>query len=128
MKKLPSLKQLKKTTWESFSKQIRKANASHEGYVSCVSCGKTEHWRDTDCGHYHRNSERNALLGGNELWYDKRNFAPQCKYCNRMTGEQAGKAWGAKMGETLHWELYRLKQTPKKWTREELLAIKDVDN
>jgi hypothetical protein len=111
---------IKRELWKVFSEYIRRKDADHSGYVSCVSCGKTDHWREMDCGHYLRNSERNKQLGGNELWYDTRNFAPQCHYCNRFDGEQAGKVWGEKMGADIGGELRYRREQAKKWTKDEL--------
>lgn len=117
-------KALKRKAWDTFSKYIRQKHANHQGRVRCVSCKKTFHWSEMDCGHFLRNSERGGSLGGNELWYDERNFAPQCRKCNRFDGEQAGKRWAVKLvidlGPNCMGELENLKRSPKKWTREEL--------
>jgi hypothetical protein len=119
----------KTTLWQEFSRRIRQRDASHEGYVACVSCGKTFPWQETDCGHFVENTERSKGWGGNALWYDERNFAAQCIACNRFKAAEAKRNWGvtfaSKYGKELHEELISLKNTPKKWTPEEVNEILD---
>lgn len=117
----------KMTLWGKFSRKIREGNANHQGYVVCPSCGRTFHWQDTDCGHFIENTERSKQYGGNALWYDKRNFAPQCRGCNTYASAQAKQKWTVKFIEENGIELYRellaLKQVTKKWTPEEVNKI-----
>lgn len=117
----------KMNLWTKFSKKIREGSANHEGYVVCPSCDKMFRWQDTDCGHFIENTERKKDFGGNALWYDKRNFAAQCKQCNYFGTAQAKRHWTvkfiAKHGEDVYNELIKLKQTPKKWTKEEVVNI-----
>lgn len=107
-----------------FSRTIREKSADHQGYVVCPSCGKSFPWQETDLGHFIENTERSKTFGGNALWYDLRNFAPQCGGCNRYATAQAKQRWTVKFirenGEELYNELLQLKQTPKKWTPEEV--------
>ena len=118
---------IKATLWSNFSKKIRQRNASHSGFVRCVSCGKTEHWTDTDCGHFIENTERSKGFGGNKLWFDPRNFGAQCIKCNRFNAAEAKRQWTVsfleKHGKELYEELLSLHRTPKKWTREEIEEI-----
>ena len=120
----------KKNLWSKFSKKIRESHADHAGYVICASCLRMFHWTETDCGHFLENSERKKDFGGNELWYDKRNFAPQCRECNYFGSAQAKQDWTArwidKYGLEAYKDLHRLKQTPKKWTSEEINEL--IDN
>lgn len=60
-----------------FSKYVRLKNADKNGYNTCASCGKREHWKDMDAGHF---VSRNHYT----LRWDERNVWPQCKYCNRF--------------------------------------------
>ena len=105
--------------WMALSKYIR---AKDRRCVTCIT-GMAEH-----CGHYQRNSERNQQLGGNALWYDARNFGGQCLRCNNYCGgEQQRFALylEAKYGNGILQELNKLYNTSKKWTREELLEVKE---
>ena len=120
----------KKTLWSIFSRKIREGSADHQGYVICPSCGKTFLWSECDCGHFIENSERKKDYGGNELWYDKRNFTPQCRSCNYFGSAEAKQKWTVNFIEENGIKLYRkllyLKNTPKKWTPEEVNEL--IDN
>lgn len=60
-----------------FSLYIRKRYATPDGMVRCVTCGKYDHWKETDAGHY---ISRQYL----STRYDERNVHVQCKSCNRF--------------------------------------------
>lgn len=88
-----------------------------------MTCGAIHPIEDLDCGHYQRNSDRNGLLGGNELWLREENFLAQCTRCNRFQNGAPVEAalklremWGDEILENIR-EWYH---TPKNWTREEL--------
>lgn len=60
--------------WTAFSKFIRQRDKL------CITSGHPT----TEAGHFLHNTDKpNKTLGGNELWYDERNVAGQCSYCNR---------------------------------------------
>ena len=111
------------TLWKTFSEYIRRKDADDEGYNSCVTCGRTKQWKELDCGHYRPNTERSKTLGGNELWYDERNFGPQCISCNRFKGGMQAD-WSVRLvnqyGYKVLEELRDLRNTLRKWTQEEL--------
>lgn len=115
-KKRNPIKALKTKAWTVFARWIR----ARDGM--CVTChGSPDH-----CGHFIRNSERNQSLGGNELWYDPRNFGGQCVGCNLFkSGEAARFAihLEAKYGFGIVQELHALAQRPKKWTAEEVERV-----
>lgn len=118
-----SAKTIKDSLWKYFSKYIRSKDADFSGYVSCITCGCTQLWQEMHCGHFLRNSERNQQLGGNALWYDERNFGPQCLKCNNYGGGEQAKftiRQEAKYGFGILQELEGLRLTPYMWTREEL--------
>lgn len=110
-----------------FSQAIRKRDANHEGYITCPSCLRRYEWQDSDCGHFIENTERKKDWGGNELWYDQRNFRAQCRGCNTFNSAWAKREWTARFieehGIDLYKELKKLHQTPKKWTPEEVHEI-----
>lgn len=100
----------------AISKFVRKAEPR------CVTCGGS----NDHAGHYQFNSERNAQLGGNALWYDIRNIHSQCVGCNNY---KSGNLipytifMEKRYGRGIVQEIRRLWQTPKKWHREEIEAI-----
>lgn len=115
--KLTPLRTLKRKVWHAVSLHVRKRDKN------CVTCKvrPAEH-----CGHYRHNTERNAQLGGNALWYDLRNLNGQCAFCNTYNNGAPNayaiyleEVYGHGILEDIE-ELYR---TPRKWTREELENI-----
>lgn len=117
------VKTLKAKVWAMFSKYIRKSYADNNGMV--MTCdGQFLYWQDTHCGHLLNNSERSQGLGGNALWYDERNFAPQSANGNYFNANDSAKTymlWAVKKhGSDVIDELYRLKHTPRKFTEDEL--------
>lgn len=128
-KRVSSPKALKTRLWREFSRYVRYSAANHEGYVHCVSCLKPFHWTEVDAGHYYTNSERNQQFGGNELWYSTENVNPQCRTCNsRHIHKETAKTnyslfLEEKYGFGILQELYIRKQTPKRFTRDQLEAL-----
>lgn len=57
------------------SKYIRLSNADENGYVSCVSCRVTKHWKEMQAGHYISRSHYSTR-------WDTGNIFPQCVGCN----------------------------------------------
>ena len=49
-----------------------------DGYCKCVSCGRSFHWREMDCGHFIPKSR-----GAGIRWVEE-NVAPECPGCNRF--------------------------------------------
>ena len=116
---------LKKKLWKVFSQYIRLSYADHNGYVNTCD-GLTVHWKECDCGHLRHNSERNALLGGNELWYYENNFAPQSNQGNRQNADDSAQKymlWAIKKyGIEEVDKMFKMRSTYKLWTEEELQA------
>jgi len=117
----------KTTLWRNFSRAIRQKQANHQGQVSCVSCGRVFNWQDTDCGHFFENTERKQDWGGNELWYNEKNFGTQCPRCNRFASAEGKQEWTARFiaihGQKVYDNLKSLREIPKKWTPEEVNDI-----
>jgi hypothetical protein len=90
--------------------------AGHEGYASCVTCGKTAHWQDMQCGHWIKRGHASTR-------FDLRNVYAQCPGCNMFSGgrqdEMAGHILALHGPETVK-ELLTLKRTPKRWSVAEL--------
>ena len=116
---------LKAKLWKKFSEYIRKKYADRNGMV--LTCdGVRKHWKQTHCGHLYNNTERNSSLGGNALWYDERNFAPQSSNGNYWNANDSAKKymmWAIeKYGVEAVQEMRILKGTARKFTEEELEA------
>lgn len=62
-----------------FSIYIRLKNMDKHWRCRCVTCGKVEHWKYMQNGHY-----RSRLC--NKYRFDERNCHPQCKGCNMVNG------------------------------------------
>jgi len=78
--KKPSLSSLIKKADTATSLYIRQKFADHAGYVSCITCGKPMHWKDSECAHY---IER-AKFGTR---FVEENLAPACTSCNHFRKE-----------------------------------------
>lgn len=75
-KKIPTASVLKKRLDKVFSEYIRRTKAKNEICI-CVTCGKRDHYKEMDAGHY---VSRRHL----STRFDERNVWPQCKSCNRF--------------------------------------------
>lgn len=78
-----------------FSKYIRTRGATIQGYNKCFTCGKIDHWKSLDCGHF---QGRQHLA----TRWDEHNCQPQCKKCNAFEEGRKyefGKQLNAKYGE-----------------------------
>ena len=65
-----------------FSEYIRRRDADHAGYCRCVTCGKMQHWKEMDAGHF---VPRDRIA----TRWDETNVHPQCRECNRFrSGKQ----------------------------------------
>ena len=121
MKATPKSKALK-----ALQKLVRLKAADDLGYVSCVTCGKTEQWHQMDGGHF-------ISKGHSNYWsLREENVHPQCKGCN---------GWGMTYGTSLitytQWmtdyygkdfvdEMIATKRHPIKYYKKDLLEmIKD---
>lgn len=113
-KSLP-LPKLKKKLWKLVSERVRRRDADENGYVKCISCPKTDHWKNMDCGHY----LKATFLG---TWIDERNIHAQCKRCNcYLSGNESSYAIALrkKYGETILEDLESLKTSRDKYSRAE---------
>ncbi len=109
-----SIRSLKTELWKLISKYIRQRDN-----FRCKTCGQD----GNHCGHYRHNTERNALLGGNALWYDERNLNCQCAGCNTYRGGNLP-AYAIYLerlyGQGILQDLDTLYRTYKLWTLEEI--------
>lgn len=72
-----SIKSLKSKLDRLFSIYIRLRDSDKNGYCRCISCGKFNHWKDVDCGHFVNRSHMSTR-------YNERNCHAQCRKCNRF--------------------------------------------
>lgn len=77
-KRKPSIKTLKRKLDDVFSIYIRLRDSDDKGFCQCISCGKIQHWKDVDCGHYVNRSHMGTR-------YSERNCNAQCRSCNRFS-------------------------------------------
>lgn len=68
-------KSLKDDAWDIFSVYIRRRDADENGYVACCTCGKVDHWKNQQAGHYISRRHGSVL-------FDERNCHSQCINCN----------------------------------------------
>jgi len=111
MKKTVS--KLKKELDKWFSLYIRLRNATEEGVAQCFTCGKINHYKKLQCGHFQ--SRRHHSTRWNE-----QNCQVQCVKCNMFKqGEQwkFGMNLNAKYGEGTSNELEFLAHTTIKLSR-----------
>lgn len=66
-----------KTVWDKCSKYNRLKLADGNGYVACVSCGKVDHYKNMDAGHFIPKKK------GKTVYFLPENIWPQCTGCNR---------------------------------------------
>ena len=76
MNKIPEKRILKKKLWKVFSEYIRRRDADWKGMVACCSCGKVDHWKNRDAGHYRPKTE------GTCMYFEEKNVHAQCRGCN----------------------------------------------
>src|SRR3954469_20819961 len=113
MKKKPTLSSLEDKLDKVFSTYIRRRHSDEGGTVSCVTCRKLMHWKESDCGHWVKRQHR-------AVRWDERNVGPQCARCNHFMGgvqDEFSKHIIVKYGLHVHDELLRLKHTIFKVSR-----------
>ena len=99
-----------------FSEFIRNRDADENGYCKCISCGKVQHWKDMDCGHFI--NRKHLALRWNEI-----NCQVQCRACNRFDEGNIpafGIALQKKYGDNIIDQLLAVKNKPFKITQFEI--------
>lgn len=87
-------------------------NANPDGIVECVTCGKKDHWKNMDCGHF---MSRKFM---STRWHED-NCQVQCKACNVFRyGEQY--KYSLWLGSQKAEELHQLSRTTLKIMTHEL--------
>ena len=110
---------IKKRLWKVISEYIRRKHADDNGYVSCVTCGITKHWKEMQAGHFIPQAQGDACR------YIEENIHPQDYRCNINLGGN-GPEYNAYMlemyGQEKINELRRLSKTTVK------LSISDLED
>ncbi len=110
---------IKNTADRIFSLWIRLKAADYRGYVTCVTCGKVDYYKDVDAGHYASRTHMNTR-------FDEQNVHPQCKRCNmHLNGNMAAYAafMIAKYGQEIIVVMNQRSQIIKQWKRSELQEL-----
>ena len=118
------IKSYKKTVWKSCADYVKLREANIHGFLKCITCNKTMHYKDESCNAGHFVPGR-----GNEVLYDDTHIFPQCAGCNCDGGGEQykfGEFLKKKYGydnATLE-EILQMRHKSRKYTLEELKEIK----
>jgi len=100
-------------------KLVRMRAADDNGIATCITCGKREHWKELQGGHWIERGKHATKL-------DERNVHPQCRYDNKwgMGKTSVVLKYREKLvemyGEESVQDLESLPYKPFKWNRLEL--------
>lgn len=115
----PSRKTLVAKADKVFSEYIRRRNANHNGITECFTCGKQDHWKNLQCGHFQ--SRKHYSTRWNET-----NCQVQCSSCNVFRyGEQYkfGKNLDASFGQGVAEDLDVLSKKIVKFSNDDLIEL-----
>ena len=76
MAKKPTSATLRAKALKTLQKLARISAADDSGFAACVSCGKIQHYKEMDGGHWISRNSAHLLT--------EENIHPQCKGCNRF--------------------------------------------
>lgn len=102
-----------KDRWKLTSRLVRLSASDHTGMCSCVTCGKTKHYKELQAGHFIPQAQGNAVK------WDLRNIHPQCYRCNINLGGNGAEYYPymeKRYGTKVVSELRRLSNTTVKLT------------
>jgi len=115
-------KQIVKKLDKVFSEYIRKRNANIFGFAECCTCGKKDHYKNLQCGHFMSRRHYSTR-------WDETNCQVQCPGCNVFKyGEQFkfGIFLNREFGENTAENLYRESKKIVKYTNPELIELINV--
>jgi hypothetical protein len=118
-KKKPNRSKLVKKLDNIFSKFIRLREIDHNGFTTCFTCGKKDHWKKLQNGHFQ--SRRHYAT----RWHEQ-NCQVQCVGCNMFKGGEQflfAKQLDEKYYIGISDELYIAAQSIVKFTNEEILLL-----
>ena len=119
MPKKPSRKTLVDKADKVFSEYIRRRYADDNGVTECFTCGKNDHWKKLQCGHFQ--SRKHYATRWNED-----NCQVQCAGCNVFRyGEQYtfGRNLNINIREGLSEELNILSNKIVKYDNHDLMSL-----
>tara|TARA_R110000782_G_C14588760_1_gene389516 strand:- start:134 stop:532 length:399 start_codon:yes stop_codon:yes gene_type:complete len=122
VKKKPKRSTLVKKADAIFSHFIRQRNADHNGMTECFTCGKKDHWKSLQCGHFMSRKHYSTR-------WNEDNCQVQCAGCNVFRyGEQYtfGKNLDIFIKEGLAEELNILSHKIVKYDNNDLLELVDL--
>jgi hypothetical protein len=106
---------------KDLQKAIRMEAADDNGVCVCVTCGKRDHYKEMDAGHFIP-GRRPAYV------FVEENIHPQCKHCNAKLGGRLDvyaafilKTYGQSVLDSLQ----ALRHGQHKYTREQLADMRD---
>jgi 5-methylcytosine-specific restriction endonuclease McrA len=114
--KKPTYAGLKRKLDAAWSELVRRRDADRNGNVSCVTCGRVDHWKSMQNGHF---IPRHYLAG---RWLDE-NCNVQCPSCNvfrRGAYPEYADYLHRTFGASRIGELIQLKREKVKYTRADL--------
>ena len=103
-------KNLVKKLDKVFSEYIRKRTADANGFVECFTCGKRNHWKKMQCGHFQSRKHYSTR-------WNEDNCQVQCVGCNMFKGGEQYK-FGLKLNQQkklLAENLYLIAKKTKKF-------------
>jgi len=121
-KSIPVAK-LKQACAKLLQKLVRLKAADENGMVECVTCGKIDHWKCMQGGHFIERGKSSSVLM-------EENIHPQCPGCNMYRMKQASTVLTYRRymvdiyGEDFVKELEIMANQPKKYYTAELLELK----
>lgn len=121
MPKKPSRKTLVNKADKVFSEYIRRRYADDNGVAECFTCGKKDHWKKLQCGHFQ--SRKHYATRWNED-----NCQVQCAGCNVFRyGEQYtfGRNLDINIREGIAEELNILSNKIVKYDNHDLMSLVD---
>jgi hypothetical protein len=123
MTKKVSIAKLKGVCAKLTQKLVRLKAADKNGMVECVTCGKIDHWKGMQGGHFIERGKSATVLM-------EENIHPQCPGCNMYRMKQASTVLTYRRymvdmyGEDFVQELERMSRQPKKFYTAELNELK----
>lgn len=110
---------LKRALDKTYSEWVRRKGADSQGFVRCVTCGRSAHWKSMQCGHF---IPRHYLAGR----WNPENTAVQDASCNifKRGAYPEFAQWGTShYGQDWLPRMIALKREQIKWTRMDLESL-----
>lgn len=104
-KKTQTKSQLIRKADKLFSEYIRRKYADQDGYITCISCWKKLHWKESQCCHRIKRSTYKYRR-------DEDNCRPWCVNCNYFNKE-------------FHQQIFTLEQEKRLWRKKVLEMIEE---